>query len=151
MSDFRLIFIQCIVMRTGDDQAAGDDYLLSPRHSVDLPMPPFPVHAAPVSPPASMMTLPDNMMSPDDMLRAYATRKITSPPTSPIAFPSRTLSYNGTSMRTLYTPTTPIPTTPTPDSSSGVAVRASVARTTDAEKRCTSSYASVDPYAGFAG
>lgn len=137
-------------MRTGDDQAVGDDYLLPQKQSVDLPMPPFPVHPAPVSPPSGMMTIPGNMMSPDEMLRAYATRKITSPPTSPIAFPSRTLSYNGSSMRTLYTPTTPVPTTPR-DSSSGVAVRVSVAQTTDTEKRYTSSYATMDPYAGFAG
>ncbi|KAH0835454.1 hypothetical protein J3R83DRAFT_9088 [Lanmaoa asiatica] len=139
------------MMRTGDEEEVGDDYLLPQNQSVDLPMPPFPVHAAPTSPPIGMMTLPENMMSPDEMLRAYATRKIASPPTSPIAFPARTLSYNGSSMRTLYTPTAPTPTNSTPDSSSGVPVRVSVAQTIDAEKRYTSSYASVDPYAGFTG
>jgi hypothetical protein len=136
------------MMRTGNEQETGDDYLLSQRQSVDFPMPPFPVHPAPTvtSPTSGMMTVPDNVMSPDEMLRAYATRKIISPPTSPIAFPARTLSYNGPSMRTLYTPTTP-----TPDSSSGVAVRVSVAQTTDSEKRYTASYASIDPYGGYAG
>lgn len=133
-------------MRTGDEQEAGDGFLLPQKQSLDLPMPPFPVHPAPTSPPPGMMAVPDNVMSPDDMLRAYATRKITSPPTSPIAFPARTLSYNGSSMRTLYNPTSP-----TPDSTSGVAVRVSVTQTTDAEKRYTSSYASVDPYAGHVG
>lgn len=138
-------------MRTGDEQAAGDDYLLPPKQSIDLPEPPFPVHTAPVSPPCPMMTIPDNMMSPDEMLRAYATRKIISPPTSPISFPARTLSYNGSSMRTLYTPTTPTPTTSASDSSPGAATRVSVTQTTNTEKRYTSSYAAVDPYAGFSG
>lgn len=135
-------------MRTGGEQDAGDNYLLPQRQSVDLPSPPFPVHPAPAptSPASGMMPMPDNMMSPDDMLRAYATRKMASPPTSPIAFPARTLSYNGSTMRTLYTPTTP-----TPDSSSGVAVSVSVTQTTDAEKRYTSSYATIDPYGGFMG
>ena len=135
-------------MRTGDEQDAGDDYPLPQKQSVDLPLPPFPVHPAPApaSPASGMMPIPDNVMSPDDMLRAYATRKMVSPPTSPIAFPARTLSYNGSTMRTLYTPTTP-----TPDTSSGVAVRVSVTQTTDAEKRYTPSYASIDPYGVYMG
>ncbi|KAG8215645.1 hypothetical protein J3R82DRAFT_7516 [Butyriboletus roseoflavus] len=129
------------MMRTGDEESTGDDYLLPQKQSVDLPVPPFPVHAAPVSPPCPMMPTPANMMSPDEMLRAYATRKMTSPPTSPIAFPARTLSYHGSSMRTLYTSAS--------DSSPGA--RVSVTQTTDAEKRYTPSYATVDPYASFAG
>lgn len=132
-------------MRTGNEQEAGDDYLLPQEQSVELPQPPSPVHPAsapvPTSPPSGMMPMPDNVMSPDDMLRAYATRKITSPPTSPIAFPARTLSFNGSTMRTLYTPTTP-----TPESSSA---RVSIAQTPDAEKRYTTSYATIDPYGGF--
>ncbi|KAG9312408.1 hypothetical protein JVU11DRAFT_6789 [Chiua virens] len=130
------------MMRTGHEQDAGDDYLLPAKESIEMPLP---AHTTPASPPSGMMTVPDNVMSPDEMLRAYATRKITSPPTSPIAFPARTLSYHGPSMRTLYTPTSP---TPEPSS-----VRVSIAHTTttDAEKRYTSSYASVDPYASFVG
>lgn len=154
-------------MRTGDGQEAGDDYLLPQKQSIDLPMPPFPVHPAPTSPspPPGMMAVSDNTMSPDEMLRAYATRKITSPPTSPIAFPARALSFNGSSMRTLYHSTSPTPdstsdaavrfsVTQTIDtemrcpSSYDAAVRLSVTQTTDTEKRYTSSYASVDPYAG---
>lgn len=131
-------------MRTGSGQEIGDDYLLPQKKSIDLPMPPYPVHPAPTSPAPSMMAVPDNVMSPDEMLRAYATRKITSPPTSPIAYPARTLSYNGSSMRTLYASVSP-----TPESSSGIT--ASATPTTDAEKRYTSSYASVDPYAAFVG
>ena len=148
LSNFCTIFKCYIVMRTGDEED-GDNYLLPQRESsgINVPAPPVPVHPvpAPTSPTSGMMTLPDNVMSPDEMLRAYATRKMASPPTSPIAFPARTLSYNGSIMRTLYTPTSP-----PPDSSSSVSVRASVTQTSDAEKRYTTSYASIDPYGGFA-
>jgi len=146
VSGFRTIFTHRVVMRTGDEQDTGDDYLFPQKQSVDLPLPPLPVHPVPAAPASGMITMPDNVMSPDEMLRAYATRKMTSPPTSPIAFPARTLSYNGSTMRTLYTPTAP-----TPDLPSGVAVRVSVTETTDAEKRYTSSYASIDPYGGSTG
>jgi len=52
-----------------------------------------------------MQPMPANVMSPDDMLRAYAESRRT--PISP-AFPSPTLAnYDGNGMRTLYSPTTP--------------------------------------------
>ena len=130
-------------MRTGNDQGAGDDYLLPQKQSIDLPVPPSPVHPAPASS-SDVMLVPDNVMSPDDMLRAYATRKMASPPTSPIAFPARTLSYTGTSMRTLYTSASPAP-----DSAPEVATVDN--QTTDALKRYTPTYASVDPYASYTG
>jgi len=58
-----------------------------------------------------MQPMPANVMSPDDMLRAYAESRRT--PSSP-AFPSPTLTnYDGNGMRTLYTPTTPSSTTST--------------------------------------
>lgn len=56
-----------------------------------------------------MQPMPANVMSPDDMLRAYAESRRT--PASP-AFPSPTLTnYDGNGMRTLYSPTTPSSTT----------------------------------------
>jgi hypothetical protein len=92
------------MMRTGNE-AGGDDYLLpQEKQSVDMPLPPAPVHPAPESG-LAMMPMPANVMSPDEMLRAYAERKMKSPPpTGSLAFPSPAASYNGNGMRTLYTP-----------------------------------------------
>ncbi|KAG2753781.1 hypothetical protein P692DRAFT_20233203 [Suillus brevipes Sb2] len=92
------------MMRTGNE-AGGDDYLLpQEQQTVDIPLPPAPVHPAPESG-LGMMPMPANVMSPDEMLRAYAERKMKSPPpTGSLAFPSPAASYNGNGMRTLYTP-----------------------------------------------
>ncbi|KAG2130414.1 uncharacterized protein EDB93DRAFT_1243283 [Suillus bovinus] len=92
------------MMRTGNE-AGGDDYLLpQEQQSVDMPLPPVPVHPAPESG-LGMMPMPANVMSPDEMLRAYAERKMKSPPpTGSLAFPIPAASYNGSGMRTLYTP-----------------------------------------------
>ncbi|KAG1761410.1 hypothetical protein EDD22DRAFT_804562 [Suillus occidentalis] len=92
------------MMRTGND-AGGDDYLLpQEQQTVDMPLPPAPVHPAPESG-LGMMPMPANVMSPDEMLRAYAERRMKSPPpTGSLAFPSPAVSYNGNGMRTLYTP-----------------------------------------------
>jgi len=50
-------------------------------------------------------------MTPDELLRAYATRKVTSPTSSPssgsLTFPAPAASYNGNGMRILYSPATP--------------------------------------------
>lgn len=55
--------------------------------------------------------MPASVMSPDEMLRAYATRRVTSPPSTPapgnLAYPAPVVNYNGNGMRTLYSPTTP--------------------------------------------
>jgi len=58
----------------------------------------------------SMQSMPDNVMSPDEMLRAYATRNVTSPTSSPgsLTFPLPVANYNSNGMRTLYSPTTPV-------------------------------------------
>lgn len=92
------------MMRTGNE-AGGDDYLLpQEQQTVDMPLPPAPIHPAPESG-LGMMPMPANVMSPDEMLRAYAERKVKSPPpTGSLAFPSPAASYNGNGMRTLYTP-----------------------------------------------
>ncbi|KAG1769059.1 hypothetical protein EV702DRAFT_979112 [Suillus placidus] len=92
------------MMRTGNE-ASGDDYLLpQEQQSVDLPLPPVPAHPAPESG-LPMMPMPANVMSPDEMLRAYAERKMKSPPPSgTLAFPVPAASYGGNGMRTLYTP-----------------------------------------------
>jgi hypothetical protein len=87
-------------MREGGNN--DGELLLSPH-----PTPPLP--AALPKPSATgmmpMQPMPANVMSPDDMLRAYAESRRT--PASP-AFPSPVLTnYDGNGMRTLYTPTTP--------------------------------------------
>jgi hypothetical protein len=55
--------------------------------------------------------MPANLMSPDEMLRAYAARKVTSPTSSPsptkVAYPAPVANYKGNGMRTLYSPTKP--------------------------------------------
>jgi hypothetical protein len=104
-------------MRTGaQDSKDGDDYILPPRTpSPVMPTLPTPSHQNPKSPVLGMMPMqpmPANVMSPDEMLRAYATRKVTSPTSSPssgsLAFPAPVANYNSNGMRTLYTPTTPV-------------------------------------------
>ncbi|KAF9652542.1 hypothetical protein BDM02DRAFT_3074580, partial [Thelephora ganbajun] len=89
----------------------GSQLLLSsPKDEMPAPLP----AALPKSPMSGMMPMqpmPANVMSPDDMLRAYAESRRA--PASP-AFPSPVLTnYDGNGMRTLYTPTTPSSTTPT--------------------------------------
>ncbi|KAF9222239.1 hypothetical protein BS17DRAFT_756392 [Gyrodon lividus] len=133
------------MMRTGNgDETSTDDFLLPPKkESMELPLPPVPAHPGPVSPVVGMMPMPASVMSPDEMLRAYAERKMTSPPpTGPIAFPTPAVSYNGSGMRTLYSPSTP-----TPDSESFIATH--VKQTSSGEKRYTS-YMDMDPYSGTA-
>jgi len=94
-----------LVMRTGmDDTGVGDEYLIPSQPSFELPLPPVPVHAAPGSP-VSMMPMPASVMSPDEMLRAYADRKMTSPPPGgAVSFPAPAAGYNLHGMRTLYSP-----------------------------------------------
>ena len=97
-------------MREGGND--GGQLLLSSSKN-DMPAPPLPA-ALPKSSANGMMPMqpmPANVMSPDDMLRAYAESRRT--PTSP-AFPSPTLAnYDGNGMRTLYTSTAPSSTPPT--------------------------------------
>jgi hypothetical protein len=91
------------MMRTGNEDS-GDDFLLpQEQQSVDIPLPPVPAHPAPESG-LAMMPMPASVMSPDEMLRAYAERKMKSPPPGTLAFPVPAASYNGNGMRTLYTP-----------------------------------------------
>ena len=103
------------VMRTGGEgSSTGDDdndYLLpSPMTSPTLPKPPTPSH--PKSPVGMMpmQPMPANVMSPDEMLRAYAEQRRPGTSTSAVSFPTPIVNYNGNGMRTLYSPTTP--TTP---------------------------------------
>ena len=98
------------VMREGGN---NDSRLLLPSIQNEVPAPPpAAVPKSPVSGMMPMQPMPANVMSPDDMLRAYAESRLT--PASP-AFPSPTLAnYDGNGMRTLYTPTTPSSTPATP-------------------------------------
>jgi hypothetical protein len=99
-----------------------DGFILSPKDLQDMPLPPTPSHMPPASPVISVMPMPmepANVMSPDDMLRAYAERKaktMSGGVNAGISYPAPALTYDGSGMRTLYSPTTPGPT-PTTTSS----------------------------------
>ncbi|KAI6127174.1 hypothetical protein F5141DRAFT_1249938 [Pisolithus sp. B1] len=102
------------MMRTGtDDTGLGDDYLFPSQAPVEMPLPPTPAHAAPTSP-IGMIPMSASVMSPDAMLRAYAGRKMTSPPGSPVAFPVPVASYDSRGRRTLYSPNAAEPSFPSP-------------------------------------
>ena len=76
-----------------------------------VPTPPSPTHQTTQTPKSPIMgvmpmqPMPANVMSPDDMLRAYAERRAmgSAVPGAP-AVPAPTANYNGTGMRTLYSP-----------------------------------------------
>jgi hypothetical protein len=89
-----------------------------------------------------MQPMPANVMSPDDMLRAYAESRRT--PVSP-AFPSPALTnYDGNGMRTLYSPATPSTATFASASEDDDAYRKSTAMS------MTSKYDDEDAYVGTA-
>jgi len=92
-------------MREGGNNG---NQLLLPSPKDEMPAPPRPAALSSSSGMMPMQPMPANVMSPDDMLRAYAESRRT--PVSP-AFPSPALTnYDGNGMRTLYSPATP----PTP-------------------------------------
>jgi hypothetical protein len=106
------------MMRTGSNDShspnpENDDLLFAPA-------PPSPSHVKAPKSPLGMMPMqpmPANVMSPDDMLRAYAERRPTTPATNSfnpgITYPSPTANnFNGNGMRTLYSPTTPSTASP---------------------------------------
>jgi hypothetical protein len=128
------------MMREGGN---NDGQLLLPPVQNEVPAPPpAAVPKSPVSGMMPMQPMPANVMSPDDMLRAYAESRLT--PASP-AFPSPTLaSYDGNGMRTLYSPTTPSSVPATPTSEDYNTYRKSTAVST------TSKYEEEDAYVGTA-
>ncbi|KAA1473199.1 hypothetical protein DENSPDRAFT_859800 [Dentipellis sp. KUC8613] len=83
-----------------------DSAMLSPKSSVPFLPEPAPTHTSPTSPAfMSMQPLPAVMMSPDDMLRAYAERRVASPPiVGGRNVPSPPAPSYGSNMRTLYAP-----------------------------------------------
>ncbi|KIK12502.1 hypothetical protein PISMIDRAFT_18706 [Pisolithus microcarpus 441] len=102
------------IMRMGTDGTGlGDDYLFPSQAPVEMPLPPTPAHAAPTSP-IGMIPMSASVMSPDDMLRTYAGRKMMSPPGSPVAFSIPTASYDSQGWRTLYSPNAAEPSFPSP-------------------------------------
>lgn len=127
------------VMREGGNN--GSDLLLS-SHKDEMPTPPLPAALPKSAGMVPMQPMPANVMSPDDMLRAYAeSRRI---PASP-AFPSPALTnYDGNGMRTLYTPTTPTSATLTPTSEDRNPYRKSMAVS------MTSKYDEEDAHVGTA-
>ena len=90
-------------MREGGNNG---NQLLLPSQKDEMPAPLPAAHSkSSASGMMPMQPMPANVMSPDDMLRAYAESRRT--PSSP-AFPSPVLAnYDGNGMRTLYSPATP--------------------------------------------
>jgi hypothetical protein len=109
------IFSSCIeVMRTGgggSNNGDDSDYLFAPMSPPSLPQPPTPTHMKSHVGMMPMQPVPANVMSPDEMLRAYAERR---PGTgsSVVSYPAPVANYNGNGMRTLYSPTAPAITVP---------------------------------------
>lgn len=105
------------MMRTGGgegtDVAENDDYLLWDSSSSGTPsyyykpQPPTPAATLDRSPVGMMpmQAMPANVMSPDEMLRAYAQQRgaTRDGPAAP-TYPEPVANYNGGGMRTLYTP-----------------------------------------------
>ncbi|KAI0312762.1 hypothetical protein OF83DRAFT_1086801 [Amylostereum chailletii] len=104
------------MMQTG--AATEPEYLFTPPTAsppLVFPTPPSPTYASPApgSSMSSFMPMPSPVaaaMSPDDMLRAYAGRRVASPPIGSPTLPPATYG----NMRALYTPQTPS----TPDTAS---------------------------------
>ena len=100
------------VMRTG--LVSTDDLLLPPKPPAPpLPSPPAPTHQVPKASVVGLMPMqpmPASVMSPDEMLRAYAESRALSspPPMGGPSMPAPVVNYNGNGMRTLYSPTTPV-------------------------------------------
>ena len=94
-------------MRTGNK--SNDDLLLPPKTETPPPLPSMPPRThqpqTPVAGQMSMQPMPANVMSPDEMLRAYAERRAMTSPTPTVTTPV-TAHYNGNAMRTLYSPDT---------------------------------------------
>ena len=106
-------------MRTGSDPSVPDDLLLNPPEPVhvvtSVPPTPQPI-TSPVMSVIPMEPIPANVMSPDEMLRAYAERKksiaaahTSSQSVGPINYPkavvkkrSVTASLKGAGLRVLY-------------------------------------------------
>ena len=128
-----------IVMRTG--LVSSDDLLLPPKPASPVPeMPTMPaaVHQAPAKTSSvvgmmPMQPMPQSVMSPDEMLRAYAESRAgvaSPPPTGGISKLSPIANYNSSGMRTLYSPTTPTVASPTvPESPKSAYTRKSLAPT----------------------
>ncbi|CDO72000.1 hypothetical protein BN946_scf184943.g35 [Trametes cinnabarina] len=103
------------MMRTGGEQDISNDELLF-KPQVTMPAAPSPTHQAPKSPIMGVMPMqpmPANVMSPDDMLRAYAERRAMGGAASGVpSLPAPAANYNGTGMRTLYSPDITSPVAP---------------------------------------
>ncbi|PSR77440.1 hypothetical protein PHLCEN_2v7871 [Hermanssonia centrifuga] len=105
------------MMRTG--LTGVDDMLLSPKSPMSpfaqtqLPTPPAATHQPPIGL-VPMQPMPASVMSPDEMLRAYAERRAVAspPPMGSPTMPSPVASFNGNGMRTLYSPVTPTSAAP---------------------------------------
>ena len=127
-------------MRTG--LVSSDDLLLPPSPAPAMPVPEPALPALPDAayqvPKTSMVGLmpmqpmPDSVMSPDEMLRAYAASRAavaSPPPMGRLSMPSPVADIGSTGMRTLYSPTTPLSATIAPESPKSAYTRKSLAPT----------------------
>lgn len=99
-------------MRTGGDPLAPDDLLLeNPNPPVAAVVTPAPQPTtSPVIPDMPMEPIPANVMSPDEMLRAYAERKKSTSTAPTINYPKAvakktSVRSSNNTMRILYHPT----------------------------------------------
>ena len=105
-------------MRTGAGGVSTDDLLLQPKLASpesplpSMPEPSFQLPKTSIVGIMPMQPMPASVMSPDEMLRAYAERRAVAspPPIGSPTLPAPVVNYNGSGMRALYSPTTP--TTP---------------------------------------
>jgi hypothetical protein len=99
-------------MRTGGNSSSGNDdndYLLDTPRTPATPQPPTPILLKSPVGPMPMQPMPANVMSPDEMLRAYAERRAAVPGVggNAVSYPAAVVNYNGNGSRTLYSPASP--------------------------------------------
>lgn len=99
-------------MRHGTEDSGHDELLFQVPASPTLSPPPqaLTFNKSSVVGMMPMQPMPASIMSPDDMLRAYAERRaVASPPpmNSPTLPTPAAARYDGNGMRVLYSPTTP--------------------------------------------
>ncbi|KAH9940094.1 uncharacterized protein BXZ73DRAFT_99095 [Epithele typhae] len=96
------------MMRTGAGELLFDSQIPTP------PTPTYQTAHTPKSPVMGVMPMqpmPASVMSPDDMLRAYAERRAMGG-AAPSGTPAPAANYNGNGMRVLYSPETAAPSSP---------------------------------------
>ncbi|GJE90634.1 hypothetical protein PsYK624_067780 [Phanerochaete sordida] len=97
------------MMRNDDMMQSQSTFNPNPPMSMPVPMlaTPEPALQSPILNAMPMQPMPASVMSPDEMLRAYAEQRravASPPPMGAPAMPAPALNFNGGGMRTLYSP-----------------------------------------------